>query len=835
MKIILLLCALALSTCQAPNPHTEQGHEPVVYGNDDRYDAYAYPDQTWAAQAQDSTLAFFSNDYPGPIVSLEDAGLCADERFAEQPVGAICSGTLIDSDLVLTAGHCVRDHISGTNTCSSAFLVFNYVMEDANTLRDFTAEDVYQCQEVLAYQESYDPLVLDYAIVRLDRPAVGHVPAVVRAAPTALSVGDALIMHGFPEGIPLKIEDGGWVRDPRADQLDYFFANTDSFSGNSGSGVFLAQSGELAGILVRGDQDYVWDESAQCSRVNVCPNDGCNGEELTYAFRAIEDLCAQGIASALCPCGDGTCDSAGGEDTVSCPLDCGTDCGDGACNGDETALNCELDCTACGNGVCEAEESATGNCCDDCGCGAFEVCHSSHVCVPDLSRGDTCADAVPIEASDSRSYPGRTSDASDDNQGSCTEGTKGQDRVYTFVLAAEANLAAEVTGIDSVLYLRSICTDAGSEIACNDDVDYPENPHSEFGPLTLAAGSYFLIVDSYNENTAGDYTLTVSFSCADSDLDGSCNDVDNCPSDPNKTDPLVCGCGVPDMDTDQDGSLDCLDDCPTDSDKQAPGICGCGVSDVDTDLDGTADCEDACPDDSTKTEPQVCGCGMPEDATDSDGDGVVDCVDACPLDPDKVELGQCGCGQADTDSDGDLSADCIDACPDDPAKIVPGGCGCGELDTDTDIDGSPDCHDRCPEDAEKIEAGDCGCGQVDSDGDGDGTADCNDGCPADADKIAPGQCGCAQAELDSDSDGSADCVDACPDDADKTEPLSCGCGQAEASPCTEEPQPESGCGCQSSQGPEGVYFGLLLLGLLATRRRAATVRARHRSSADSRT
>ncbi len=36
--------------------------------------------------------------------------------------------------------------------------------------------------------------------------------------------------------------------------------------------------------------------------------------------------------------------------------------------------------------------------------------------------------------------------------------------------------------------------------------------------------------------------------------------ADNCPADPNKTDPGICGCGVSDSDSDGDGILDCFDD-----------------------------------------------------------------------------------------------------------------------------------------------------------------------------------------------------------------------------------------------------------------------------------
>ena len=88
---------------------------------------------------------------------------------------------------------------------------------------------------------------------------------------------------------------------------------------------------------------------------------------------------------------------------------------------------------------------------------------------------------------------------------------------------------------------------------------------------------------------------------------------DLCPSDPNKTDPGVCGCGVADTDSDSDGTPDCNDGCPDDPGKTDPGICGCGVADTDSDSDGTLDCNDNCPSDPLKTEPGICGCGISDD------------------------------------------------------------------------------------------------------------------------------------------------------------------------------------------------------------------------------
>jgi hypothetical protein len=87
---------------------------------------------------------------------------------------------------------------------------------------------------------------------------------------------------------------------------------------------------------------------------------------------------------------------------------------------------------------------------------------------------------------------------------------------------------------------------------------------------------------------------------------------DDCPMDPAKTAPGVCGCGVSDLDSDSDGMRDCQEECDQDPNKTAPGQCGCGLSDADGDGDGTLDCRDECPKDATATVAGTCGCGAPD-------------------------------------------------------------------------------------------------------------------------------------------------------------------------------------------------------------------------------
>ncbi len=245
--------------------------------------------------------------------------------------------------------------------------------------------------------------------------------------------------------------------------------------------------------------------------------------------------------------------------------------------------------------------------------------------------------------------------------------------------------------------------------------------------------TYSPLLNQYGTDTVmGDNTtsaaFTISYNMAncpdDTDNDGTPDCIDNCPTDPAKTEPGTCGCDTPDVDSDNDGTPDCIDNCPTDPAKTEPGTCGCGTPDVDSDGDGTPDCSDNCPTDPAKTEPGTCGCGTPD--VDSDGDGIPNCLDSCPSDPDKTAPGECGCGVPDVDIDKDGTFDCIDLCPNNPDKTAPGVCGCDISDTDTDSDGTPDCNDICLSDPNKTDPGDCGCGIADTDTDGDGILDCID-------------------------------------------------------------------------------------------------------------
>lgn len=282
---------------------TDKG-KAVVYGTDNRTDVYAHADATMRARALQSTVALISasdliTTTPSAIrfrasTLAQAEGLCAGQRFANDPTPAFCSGTLIDDDLVLTAGHCVTTAAD----CASTRFVFKFARSSATALETVTADDVFSCASIVARSETQTAQgVSDFALIRLNRSAAPRfVPAPVRRSTAALLTGQRVGVIGSGSGVPFKIDTGGSVRDPGNGSS--FEATTDTFGGNSGSGVYELDGYTVAGILVQGDTDYV--ANGSCNVVNVCRETGCSGETVVSSHVALAALCRASPSSRLC-------------------------------------------------------------------------------------------------------------------------------------------------------------------------------------------------------------------------------------------------------------------------------------------------------------------------------------------------------------------------------------------------------------------------------------------------------------------------------------------------------------------------------------------------------
>lgn len=263
----------------------------VIYGVDDRKDYFEITDPA-VRKLADATVALIRLTNFEPLMmgvssikstSLKSSfRLCDGEKFEQQPTASFCSGTLIGPDLILTAGHCVREISNTTNVPALADMrfVFGYrVLDDGKATETSPESKVYAGREIVGGELEGDR-GRDWAVIRLDRPVDPSIATPVNNhMRNVIAMDRPVFVIGYPSGLPLKYAPGANVRDisdPR-----FFVANLDTYGGNSGSGVFDGETNALVGILVRGETDYVRDEAGNCTRSNVCPTTGCRGEDVT--------------------------------------------------------------------------------------------------------------------------------------------------------------------------------------------------------------------------------------------------------------------------------------------------------------------------------------------------------------------------------------------------------------------------------------------------------------------------------------------------------------------------------------------------------------------------
>lgn len=271
-----LVCLFSVSALASGGTPGER----VIYGDDDRLDLFQVQNSR-DVQLADSTAALMEAEkltrngdkfeIAAEIFGRE-FGLCPKEPFFNQPSGAFCSGALVGTDLLITAGHCVKTAAD----CAATKFVFNYsVTAEGVYPTSATAENVVGCKEIIARKQ--EGAGADYALIRLDRAITNHSPLKINRV-ADLKAGDKVGVIGHPSGLPVKVAFGdSEVR--TVDKPGFFMANLDTYGGNSGSAVFNTRTGLIEGILVRGENDFVY--ASGCRVSNVCPATGCRGEDVT--------------------------------------------------------------------------------------------------------------------------------------------------------------------------------------------------------------------------------------------------------------------------------------------------------------------------------------------------------------------------------------------------------------------------------------------------------------------------------------------------------------------------------------------------------------------------
>ena len=334
----------AMSVENTPTPASGKGD---IYGEDDRAElaSVAIDSMEWRLAQGSAALvdrtkltegAGADGGY-GLSASVQSLGaqydLCDGERFADQPILAHCSATLVAPDLIATSAHCLggegatADQITASR-CQEIQIVFGFAYSEQDQagfepFADIPGDNVYGCERVEALRLGSAPENEDWALIRLDRPVVdreplpilGHMPA--QQAP--------LVQIGHPSGVPQKIALGlvtdGFASTDWADETEgnTFAYDADLLGGNSGGGVFDMEFEALAGMpTLYSGRNYVVGPTGQCSVAGVCGvNATCPLPPGAYATSHMIDKLADSAPQLLSeltiverPCEGQDCDTS---------------------------------------------------------------------------------------------------------------------------------------------------------------------------------------------------------------------------------------------------------------------------------------------------------------------------------------------------------------------------------------------------------------------------------------------------------------------------------------------------------------------------------------------
>lgn len=170
-----------------------------------------------------------------------------------------CSGTLIDNDLLLTAGHCFSQspngwtvpRINGTGNAipradiaANMHVNFNFQVDPAGVLR---TEQQFPIVGLVEDQLGD----LDFAIVRLGgNPGRTYGRTPIGAADAG--VGSTICIIGHPDGRPKAIEAGP-ASEYKTSRI--YYDDIDTLGGNSGSGILASPDGVIVGVHTDGGCD----------------------------------------------------------------------------------------------------------------------------------------------------------------------------------------------------------------------------------------------------------------------------------------------------------------------------------------------------------------------------------------------------------------------------------------------------------------------------------------------------------------------------------------------------------------------------------------------------
>lgn len=268
---VILFCLHSTLTAQA-----------AFFGIDSRKDIT--PNSPINSYARSTAIAVLSGSYKVVDNKLQmdfsdtKGAVCTDQRFSQQPsLSYACTGFLVAPNILATAGHCMvntgEDQHETQTYCKAFSWLFDYQVDNSGNFEtnNVPEDKLYHCKEVIyAINQEVAPY-LDFALVELDRPALGRKP--FKLAPNKQNELP-LSMIGYPLGMPAKYASDAKLLLDNPNR-ESFITNLDAFEGNSGSPVFNKNM-EVVGILVAGTPapDMIDDSSGSCGRYNSCDENG---------------------------------------------------------------------------------------------------------------------------------------------------------------------------------------------------------------------------------------------------------------------------------------------------------------------------------------------------------------------------------------------------------------------------------------------------------------------------------------------------------------------------------------------------------------------------------
>jgi S1-C subfamily serine protease len=297
-----LVVASAFLACSFPEQHDLRGSSalPVVYDEDDRIPPSMLPTVTREA-VEDLTFALVPDEFVetssegrrlrGPTAG-EVFGLCESEPFAGLEAAAVCTGILVDDDILATAGHCIENE----STCRKLVFLRRYV-EDAVSRDLLDDNDVFRC-EALLFRERAGSTGVDLALVRFDRAAT-HGTLLRSTA----HVGETVVACGANFGTRVTC-------DPRAQVVgssgSVVTLVADMAIGASG-GPVLDHKGRLLGMLYDGAADFAPSTGCVTEAIRTNP-----GKERAMTIASVdatlcrltgEDACEGPVPGGACEAG----------------------------------------------------------------------------------------------------------------------------------------------------------------------------------------------------------------------------------------------------------------------------------------------------------------------------------------------------------------------------------------------------------------------------------------------------------------------------------------------------------------------------------------------------